>query len=278
MTDKVEEWRRNRREEEHEGDDAFGAQKISDISKGIKEDGGYRRKLGPSLEYIYLVGKSDGEKGIRELGEAGNHISEGTSTNYTRQMSSEGLVTVIDSGNKKIPNLTENGKELFQRIKPVFEPIDKVTEVKQGILEFRTRYERDPDLDELSHFLKRDVGEDEVYPTGLTLTENEKEPGKYIRYKIAAAFLVVKTSAVDANIDEGGVALLQEEKNESEVLDYKDKNREFLEGLDIKHERENLFAVELGEEAGHMLNCKEIKYRPWESEAIEKEELMELAD
>lgn len=276
MVDRIEEWRRNKREEDNEGDNEFGAQKISDIARGIKDDGRFKRKLGPSLEYIYLVGKSDGHKGINELANVSNYISGGTISNFTEQMSSEGIVSVRYNGNQKISELTEDGKEIFQRIKAVFEPLDKITEVKQGILEFRTRYERDPTLDDLSYFLGRDVDEEEIYPTELTLTDNDmEEPRKQIRYKIAGAFLVSKTSAADAAIDEGRVALLSEEKNDSEVLDYKDENEEFLERLDIRHERGNLFAIELDEEAQRMLDCREIKYKPLDSGPLEKEELMD---
>jgi DNA-binding PadR family transcriptional regulator len=276
MSDITEDWKQNWREEEYEGGNNLGAQKISHILRGTLE--GNNRNLGPALEYIYLVGKSD-DKGVNELSDLSNYISRGTISNFTGQMSSEGVISVRDSGNKKIPELTEDGEEIFQRVKPLFEPIDKISEVKQCIQKFRSRYEREPSIEELSNLLNRKVEEEEVFETGLNYDYDVvEEPREYIKKKISAAFLVSNTSAKDADIDEEGILTLPGERNESGVLDYVADNEGFLENLEIEHKREETFAIKLNDEARYVLKCEEIQYRVWLSEKVEKDELLELAD
>lgn len=277
--DKYEEYKRNAREERALRDDEQGRLTVIDILTG--EVGDNNRSFRTTAEILYLIGEGSRENN-NVNGLKRRYSGAGGSVSYViEDLKSEGLIKINLEDGSKISELTELGNDVYDRIKPVFEDLDGVNRLENFLVDFNSKYQRNPNLTEIRS--KTGLGVSREDMENLSIYWKTPEDEEIPTFLMIASFVITNTSAegvsgVNENNGQLSIAFSNGyDEGDKEIREYAEKNEEFLEGLELEVLSGNYFSLRLDEFTNFITNEESITFEILQSEEIKKE-LKEVAD
>lgn len=278
LVDKYNEYKRNAREERALRDDEQAGLTVIEILSG--KVGENKRNFRTTAEILYLIGEGDREDNNVNGLKRRYSRAEGSVSDVIEDLRSEDLIEIKWESGSKISELTELGNDVYDRLKPVFEDLDGVNRLENFLDSFKNKYRRNPKLTEINS--KTGLGISREDMENLSSYWKAPEDDEIPTFFIVAGYVISNTSAegisgVNENNGRLSIAFSNGyDGGDKEIREYAEKNRGFLEGLELENLSENVFSLELDDFTNFITTEESITFEILQTKDIKKE-LKEIA-
>jgi predicted transcriptional regulator len=254
---------------------------VKEILKCANIDDVSDKNFLPAARFIFKIGTGeDSNNGTNDI-ERRTGLSPNTIQDYKSAYKRSGLIQVDKIGRKDVLSLSEDGKEIFEAIKPLFKEPGYISEVEEGLVTFKQIYLRNPTVNELSNFLQESLSEEDLLKTSVNWNSEEysDEDKERVKEHISLGFVIKNTSAKDLlgadtrDLTRIGFSNSREGNINQE---YVDKNGEFFDRLELQYNN-GVFRLLFDDYTEFVLDESGYVFEVTEPEVV-KEELKEIAE
>jgi predicted transcriptional regulator len=260
--------------------DTEEGESVKEILRCLNVDDISNKNFLPTARFIFKIGEGDtSNNGTNDVERRAN-LSPSTVQEYKNAYKRLGLIQTDKIGRKDVLSLTEDGKEVYEAIKPIFKEPGYISEVEEGLITFKQRYLRNPTVNELSNFLQESLSEEDLLKTSVnwgseTYSDEDKER---VKEHIALGFVIKNTSAKDVigGDPRGSTQIGFSNSREGNIdQEYVDNNGEFFDELELQY-NSGVFRLLFDDYTKFVLDESGYVFEVAEPEGV-KEELKEIA-